>query len=146
MGGGDDRRSGMSEINVTPFVDVMLVLLIIFMVAAPMLTTAVPVDLPKTKAERVEIEQDTPLVTIDADQKIYLGRDEVGLEGLRAAVAAHPGAIAEGKVFIQADELVPYGYVMRAFTQIREAGIENLALVTDPAGGAQDSRLGQDSK
>jgi len=69
---------------------------------------------------------------------------EPNLEGLRAAVAAHPGAMAEGRIFIQADEVVPYGYVMRAFTQIREAGVENLALVTDPAGGAQDRRLGQE--
>jgi biopolymer transport protein TolR len=142
--GGDGGRSGMSEINVTPLVDVMLVLLIIFMVAAPMMTTALPVDLPKTKAERVEIEQDTPLVTIGEDQRVFLGKEEVGLEGLRAAVEAHEGARKENKVFVQADEAVAYGFVMKAFTQIREAGIDNLALVTDPAGGATEKGGGRD--
>jgi biopolymer transport protein TolR len=135
-GGGGGRRAPLSEINVTPLVDVMLVLLIIFMVAAPMMTTAMPVDLPSARAERVEVEQETPLITIGEDRRVFLGEVETGLEGLERALRDHPGVKAEGKVYVQGDTDVPYGYVVQVFSVIRAAGVNGIGLVTDPAGGA----------
>jgi len=135
-GGGGGRRAPLAEINVTPLVDVMLVLLIIFMVAAPMMTTAMPVDLPAARAERVEVEQETPLITIGADQRVFLGEDETGIDGLERALRAHPGVAAEKKVYVQGDTNVPYGFVVQVFAVIRAAGVNDIGLVTDPAGGA----------
>ncbi len=135
-GGGGGGRAPMAEINVTPLVDVMLVLLIIFMVAAPMMTTAMPIDLPSARAERVEVENDTPLITVGEGREVFLGMDQVGLEGLERAIRAHPGVRTTGKIYVQADAEVPYGYVVQVFSIIREAGVEDVGLVTDPAGGA----------
>ncbi|MBC7173664.1 MAG: biopolymer transporter ExbD [Polyangiaceae bacterium] len=120
----------------TPLVDVMLVLLIIFMVAAPMMTTALPVDLPSARAERAEIEQETPLITVSEDQRVFLGEEETGLGGLERALRNHPGVQAEKKVYVQGDTAVPYGFVVQVFAVIRAAGVNDLGLVTDPAGGA----------
>jgi len=136
--GGPSGRAPLGEINVTPLVDVMLVLLIIFMVAAPMMTTGVPVDLPQARAERMEVEQDKLLLSIDAQQHVYLGEDEVPVERL-ADVILHNAKIQEdGELYVQADQAVPYGFVVRVFALIREAGVQKLGLVTDPAGGAMD--------
>jgi len=136
--GGPSGRAPLGEINVTPLVDVMLVLLIIFMVAAPMMTTGVPVDLPQARAERMEVEQDKLLLSIDAEQHVYLGEDEVPVERL-ADVILHNAKIQEdGELYVQADQAVPYGFVVRVFALIREAGVQKLGLVTDPAGGAMD--------
>jgi len=136
--GGPKGRAPLGEINVTPLVDVMLVLLIIFMVAAPMMTTGVPVDLPQARAERMEVEQDKLLLSIDAQQHIFLGEDEVPVERL-ADVILHNAKIQEdGELYVQADQNVPYGFVVRVFALIREAGVPKLGLVTDPAGGAVD--------
>jgi biopolymer transport protein TolR len=134
--GGGGGRAPLSDINVTPLVDVMLVLLIIFMVAAPMMTTAMPVDLPAARAERVEVEQETPLITVSADPRVFLGEEETGLEGLERALRSHPGVQAHEKVFVQADTNVPYGFVVQVFAVIRAAGVNDIGLVTDPAGGA----------
>lgn len=134
--GGGGGRAPLADINVTPLVDVMLVLLIIFMVAAPMMTTALPVDLPSARAERVEVEQETPLVTVSADPRVFLGEEETGLEGLGRALERHPGVQAHEKVFVQADADVPYGYVVQVFAVIRAVGVSEIGLVTDPAGGA----------
>ncbi len=133
--GGGGSRAPMSEINVTPLVDVMLVLLIIFMVAAPMMTTAVPIDLPRARAERIEVENETPLLTIATDGRIFLGRDEVPMSELAARVRAHPAVTRDGKLYVQADAAVPYGRVVQIFGIVKEAGVTNLGLVTDPAGG-----------
>lgn len=133
--GGPRRRAPIAAINVTPLVDVMLVLLIIFMVAAPMMTTAVPIDLPRARAERIEVENETPLITVADDGRIFLGRDEVALSALVARVSAHPVVRREGKLYVQADETVPYGRVVQIFGLLKEAGVTNLGLVTDPAGG-----------
>jgi biopolymer transport protein TolR len=135
-GGGGGRRAPLSEINVTPLVDVMLVLLIIFMVAAPMMTTAMPVDLPSARAERVEVQQETPLITVGEDKRVFLGEEETGLDGLERALRGHPGVQAESKVYVQGDTNVPYGYVVQVFAVIRAAGVTNVGLVTDPAGGS----------
>jgi biopolymer transport protein TolR len=135
-GGGGGNRAPMSDINVTPLVDVMLVLLVIFMVAAPMMTTAVPVALPEARAERIEVEQDTPLLTVANDRRIFLGETLVAFPRLEAAIRNHPSIRREHKVYVQADADVPYGYVVQVFAVIKQAGVNDIGLVTDPAGGS----------
>ncbi len=134
--GGGSGRQPMGEINVTPLVDVMLVLLIIFMVAAPMMTTGVPVDLPQVRATRMEIDEDKLLLSIDAEQRIYLGEDEVALERLPDVIRGNVRLQEDRELYVQADQSVPYGFVVQIFAMVQEAGVEKLGLVTDPAGGA----------
>ncbi|MGB5268518.1 MAG: ExbD/TolR family protein [Polyangiales bacterium] len=129
-GGGSQRA--LSEINVTPLVDVMLVLLIIFMVAAPMLTTGVNVDLPKADAPRMDIDQDQPLITVQRDQRIFLFDEEVSLDVLRQRLVTDERIRDVDEVFVQADEQVPYGAVAQVLALVRQAGIGKMGLVTDP--------------
>ncbi|MDH3654900.1 MAG: ExbD/TolR family protein [Myxococcales bacterium] len=129
-GGGSQRA--LSEINVTPLVDVMLVLLIIFMVAAPMLTTGVNVDLPKADAPRMDIDQDQPLITVQRDQRIFLFDEEVSLDVLRQRLVTDERIRDVDEVFVQADEQVPYGSVAQVLALVRQAGIGKMGLVTDP--------------
>lgn len=137
-GGGGGRRAPLGEINVTPLVDVMLVLLIIFMVAAPMMSTGVEVDLPQTRAPRMEMDEEKLILSIDADQRVYLGVDEVPADELEAALLNNARLQEESEIYVRADRTVPYGFVLRVFSTVRQAGIETLGLVTDPAGGAAD--------
>ena len=130
--GDDGPGSALSEINVTPLVDVMLVLLIIFMIAAPMLTTGVNVDLPKADAPRMDIDQDHPLITVQRDQRIFLFDEEVTLDGLRQRLLTDERIREVDEVFVQADESVPYGVVAQVPALVRQAGIGKMGLVTDP--------------
>ncbi|UWR23379.1 protein TolR [Sulfitobacter sp. S190] len=143
-GGGRRRRRGgsaqpMSEINVTPFVDVMLVLLIIFMVAAPLLTVGVPVELPKTAAQALPSEQEEPLtVTISADGDVQImtsptPREEL-VSKLRAVAAEREG----DRVFLRADGSVPYSEVMQIMGALNAGGFTNIGLVTDIGGPTLD--------
>jgi len=129
---GGGPQSVLSEINVTPLVDVMLVLLIIFMVAAPMLTTGVNVDLPKADAPRMDIDQDQPLITVQRDQRIFLFDEEVSLDVLRQRLVTDERIREVDEVFVQADEQVPYGSVAQVLALVRQAGIGKMGLVTDP--------------
>ncbi len=136
---GRGRRRGhgmMSEINVTPFVDVMLVLLIVFMVAAPLLTVGVPVNLPKTDANPLPTEQREPVtVNVDADGAIFLQGDPVTTAELRerlAAIASERGA--DERVFVRADQAVDYGDVMSVMGLLNSVDFRNIGLVTDPGG------------
>ena len=122
----------MSEINVTPLVDVMLVLLIIFMIAAPMLTTGVDVELPKADAPRMDIDEEVPLVTVQRDQRIFLFDEEVSLDVLKERLLHDERVRGANEVFVQADEQVPYGAVAQVLALIRQAGIGRMGLVTDP--------------
>lgn len=141
-GGGGGRRAPMSEINVTPLVDVMLVLLIIFMVAAPMMTSGVEVDLPNADAPPMEIDQDKMMLTIDREQHVYLGEAEVPIERLEEALRTNARLQTEGEIFVQADHSVPYGFVVRVFTAVRAAGVESLGLITDPV-STSDAQPGE---
>ena len=143
-GGGGRRRQRrgappMSEINVTPFVDVMLVLLIIFMVAAPLLTAGVPIELPETAAEPLPTEQEEPLtVTIAADGRVLIQTTEVPRDDL---VTRLQGVAAEregDKVFLRADGTVPYADVMVIMGALNAGGFRNIGLVTDPGGPTLD--------
>ena len=129
---GGGGKAPMSEINVTPFVDVMLVLLIIFMVSAPMLTKGVEVDLPKTRAPRMEMDEEKLLLTIDKDRRVFLGETEVPYDKLEAALTTNVRLQKEREIYLRADETVPYGFVAQVMALIRRGGIEKLGLVTDP--------------
>ena len=134
-GGGGGSRSTLSEINVTPLVDVMLVLLIIFMVAAPMLTqNQVDVDLPKTAAKPAEGDQQKLLLSVTKEQKVFLGEVEIPAEKMEEALAHNERLKEEGEVYVQADRNVPYGFVVRVFAAVRKAGVHKLGLVTEPIG------------
>jgi biopolymer transport protein TolR len=128
-GGG---KAPIGEINVTPLVDVMLVLLIIFMVSAPMMNTGVDVDLPAAQAPQVQIDEEKLLLTVSKDQKVYLGRDEVPYDRLEAALLSNDRMQREKELYVQADETVPYGFVVKVIAIVKKAGITKLGLVTDP--------------
>ena len=130
--GGGGGKAPLSEINVTPLVDVMLVLLIIFMVSAPMMTTGIEVDLPKTHAARMDVEEQKLLLTITKEQKVFLGETEVPYDNLEAALTTNARLQRERELYLQADENVPYGFVAKVMALIRKGGIEKLGLVTDP--------------
>jgi len=130
------RTAAMSEINVTPFVDVMLVLLIVFMVAAPLLTVGVPVNLPKTDANPLPTEQREPVtVNVDVDGTIFLQGDPVTVGELRerlSAIASERGS--DERVFVRADQAVGYGDVMQVMGLLNAVDFRNIGLVTDPGG------------
>jgi biopolymer transport protein TolR len=128
-GGG---KGPVSEINVTPLVDVMLVLLIIFMVSAPMMTTGVEIDLPKTRAPRMDLEEQKLILSIDKQQKVFLGEIEVPYDKLEDALTNNARLQQEKELYLQADETVPYGFVAKVMALIRRGGIDKVGLVTDP--------------
>ena len=128
-------QTSLAEINVTPLVDVMLVLLVIFMVSAPMMTTGIDVDLPNTRAPRMDIEEQKLLLTIDKDRKVFLGETEVPYDNLEAALTTNARLQREREIYLRADETVPYGFVAKVMALIRRGGIEKLGLVTDPLQG-----------
>jgi len=134
MTSGSGGKGPVSEINVTPLVDVMLVLLIIFMVSSPMMTTGIDIDLPKTQAPHMEVEQEKLLLTIDKDRKVFLGETEVPYDNLEQALTSNARLQQERELYLQADETVPYGFVAKVMALVRKGGIEKLGLVTDPTG------------
>ena len=129
---GGGGKGPVSEINVTPLVDVMLVLLIIFMVSAPMMTTGLEIDLPKTRAPQMDREEEKLLLTIDKTQKVFLGEAEVPYDKLEQALTTNDRLQREKEIYIQADENVPYGFVAKVMALVRRGGIEKVGLVTDP--------------
>lgn len=131
QGGGRNSFRPMSEINVTPLVDVMLVLLIIFMVTAPLLTVGVPVDLPKTEASTIN-ESDEPLtVSISKSGKIFLQETPVELSSLVARLQAITGSNAETRIYVRGDQSVPYGQIMQVMGAINSAGFKKVALLSE---------------
>ena len=122
----------LSEINVTPFVDVMLVLLVIFMVTAPMMLQGVDVDLPETLTQPLRVKDEPLILTVKKDGKYYLGRKEIPVVVLRQKLEA----IFEGRdskeIFLRADKDAPYGVVVKALAAAREAGAKQLGMVTEP--------------
>jgi biopolymer transport protein TolR len=122
---------GMNEINVTPLIDVMLVLLVIFMVTAPLLTTGVHVDLPKVKSAPMPTDDTKMMVIVTADEHVYLGKDEI-TGNIEDKLKTNARLQEEKELYIQADENVKYGAVLRVMSAARTAGVEKLGMVTDP--------------
>ena len=139
-GSGRGRRgrhafvgTSLAEINVVPLVDVMLVLLIIFMVTAPMLYRGMDVKLPASASNTIKPEE-RMVLTVERDQKLFLDKDEVGVEQLEARLRAARQRNAEVAVYLRADRDVPYGTVVRVMDGVKRAGIEKLGMVTEPVG------------
>ncbi|MDB4946170.1 MAG: Biopolymer transport protein ExbD/TolR [Labilithrix sp.] len=133
-GGGGKRRGrsgGMNEINVTPLIDVMLVLLVIFMVTAPLLTTGVQVDLPKVKSAPMQMDDAKLLVIVTADEHVYLGKDDI-TDAVEDKLKSNARLREEKELYVQADEQVKYGAVLRVMAAARGAGVEKLGMLTDP--------------
>ena len=123
-------KEPMSEINVTPFVDVMLVLLIIFMVTAPLLTVGIPVDLPKVKASALTDQKDPLEITVKIGGEIYLGESEVDVENLIPRLNAITELNKEARIYVRGDRVVAYGRIMEIMSLVNSAGYIKVALVT----------------
>ncbi len=135
-GRGGRRRSRRSklnaEINVTPLVDVMLVLLIVFMVAAPLLSVGVPVELPKTDAKSLPSETEPITITVDKDGKVFLQETEVSLDDIVTRLTAIAQNGYDERIYLRGDDASDYGSVMKVMARVNAAGYSNLGLVTDP--------------
>jgi len=133
------RKRPLSEINVTPLVDVMLVLLIIFMISAPLLSVAVPVELPKTEASAVDSVNEPVVVTVAQDGEIYVGETAVAWNDLVSAVSQAGGAGArENPISVRGDGRAPYQAVIRVMARLSAAGFTKLNLVTDTAASTSE--------
>ncbi len=128
----EGRQQLMSDINVTPLVDVMLVLLIIFMVTAPMMMHGVKVDLPRTESRNIKTEEDPLLLTITKKGDIFVEEYKVDYKDLRGKLERIFANRAGKEILLQADKEVPYGEVMRIMAQVKEAGITKVGMITKP--------------
>ena len=140
IGSGSDRL--MSDINVTPFVDVMLVLLIIFMVTAPMMVQGIDVALPEVSATPMVTEKENLTVTIDREANIYINDFQVRMDFLKEKLEKILAGKTDREVFFRADKEVPYGVVVGVMAEIKAAGVDKLGMVTDPF---DDQTIGQSS-
>ena len=122
----------LSEINVTPFVDVMLVLLVIFMVTAPMMQSGFDVDLPQVKAKTIQTNEKPLIVTISKDKKIEILDYEFTLDRLKSKLKFISQGRADKEIYLKADKTVPYGFVMEVMAEIKDAGYEKLGMITMP--------------
>jgi len=132
FGSTNGSKRLVSEINVTPLVDVMLVLLIIFMVTAPMMTQGVDVDLPETTARPLRQKEDPLLVTIRKDGQIYFNNIKLDQTLLRQQLSALSTADHEKPIFLKADKQVPYGIVVAVMADIKDSGFDKLGMITQP--------------
>jgi biopolymer transport protein TolR len=130
VGGGD--RKLMSEINVTPLVDVMLVLLIIFMVAAPMMMQGMDVQLPQTQSKAIPSQDERLVITLNKKQEIYINEYRVSRRELQEKLKILYQNKREGEIFLRADRSLPYGFVVQIMSDIKNSGIEKLGMVTEP--------------
>jgi biopolymer transport protein TolR len=135
MGGGPRQRRRfnrpVSEINITPFVDVMLVLLVVFMVTAPLMTVAVPVDLPKTQAHTLNQDKEPLVVSMDSEGHIYLQDKQLKTDELIPKLKAISGANPDARIFVRGDKDLAYGKIMEVMGSISAAGFTKVALVAD---------------
>ena len=136
QGGGSRRgrrrasKRPMSDINVTPMVDVMLVLLIVFMVAAPLLTVGVPIDLPQTKAKELNTEAKPITVSVTPAGDIFIGDQPVQLDGLVDAINAQPQAAPDQRIYVRGDQTANYGAVMKVMGVLSASGFSKIGLIT----------------
>lgn len=132
MNSGGNGKGFMSEINVTPLVDVMLVLLIIFMVTAPMMTQGVQVNLPKTATKYIKTDDEPLVLTINKKKEVFIEDHPVNLEGLETKIMKIFENQREKQLLLRADESLPYGFVMGVVARVKKAGIDKLGMVTEP--------------
>ena len=133
MTSGGNSNELMSEINVTPFVDVMLVLLIIFMVTAPMMIQGVNVDLPEATAQPLDSEKEHLVITIDKDHQVHINDYQVSVESLSEKLMKILQGRSDREVYLKADKNIPYGIVVQVMAEIKDAGVEQLGMITEPA-------------
>ena len=132
MNSGENQSKFMSDINVTPFVDVMLVLLIIFMVTAPMMMQGVEVNLPQTTTKNIKSREDPLILTVNNKREIFFENHPVKLEDLETKTKSIFKYRRDKEILLRADKEVPYGFVMQVMARIKKAGINKLGLVTEP--------------
>jgi biopolymer transport protein TolR len=130
--GGSGSTGTLSEINVTPLVDVMLVLLIVFMVTAPMLQTGVEVNLPEAKAKTIPDDTGLLIVTIAPDHKVYIGKMEIPADQVEVTLKGNAKLKVDHEAYLHADQSLPYGEIVKIMAAMQLAGAEKLGLITDP--------------
>jgi biopolymer transport protein TolR len=134
---GGSGRQTLTEINVTPLVDVMLVLLIIFMVTAPLIQQGVEVSLPEVRAKAVDAEEQKLVLSIKSDKSLYLGSSEdaarIPFDALEDKLRANARAMKDRELYLMADKALPYGYVVDVMATVQRAGITNVGMITNPA-------------
>jgi biopolymer transport protein TolR len=126
------QRRAMTDINVTPLVDVMLVLLIIFMVTAPLIQSGVKVDLPRASAQQMEHQEEKLVLTITRDRRVFLGSSEIPPADLEKKLASNARVQKDKELYLHADRSLPYGQVVEIMAVARRAGVESLGMITDP--------------
>ncbi len=139
-GGGGHGRTTLSEINVTPMVDVMLVLLIIFMVTAPLIQQGVKVNLPETRAAPVEASDKKIVISVDINKRVFIGDVEVKLEDLEEKLKTNAKAQADKELYLHADRALPYGIVIEVMASAQRAGVTNVGMITDPIGAGRSQK------
>lgn len=127
-----DSKKMMSDINVTPFVDVMLVLLIIFMVTAPMMMQGVEINLPQTTTTRIKTQEDPLILTVNKSQEIFIETHRIGLDDLETKTRVIFENRRDKELMLRADKDVPYGFVMEVVAKVKKAGVDKLGMVTEP--------------
>ncbi len=143
---GAARRAALAEINVTPLVDVMLVLLIIFMISAPLLTAAVPLELPKTEASAAQADEKPITVSIRTDGRIYIDEDETPFSNLAPALRQKAGVGYSKPIYVRADGRAVYATVAQVMASLSSSGFSSIDLITDtggPSSGAREARGGR---
>lgn len=140
MNTGGNHDSLMSEINVTPFVDVMLVLLIIFMVTAPMMVQGLDVALPQVTAKPLETKDELLMISINKDQQVFINDFQVTADTLQDKLSKILQGRVNPEVYLKADREVPYGTVAMVMAQIKDAGVEKLGMVTEPPAPEKDAK------
>jgi biopolymer transport protein TolR len=128
----NSENKSMADINVTPLVDVMLVLLIIFMVTAPMLSMGIDVNLPRVKSKTVDLAEEKLILSINENKEIYLNKTRMSLQDLNAKLAAIFEQRVDREIFLRADKNVSYGFVVEVMSEIRKAGVDKLGMITEP--------------
>ncbi|MCD6485955.1 MAG: biopolymer transporter ExbD [Syntrophobacterales bacterium] len=121
----------ISDINVTPLVDVMLVLLIVFMVTAPMLQMGIDVNLPRVKAKTVDVGEEKLILTINNKEEIFINKYKTSITGLKTKLESIFSSRIDREIFMRADEKVPYGFVVRVMSEVRKAGVDKLGMITE---------------
>ena len=146
MTAGGNRSQLMSDINVTPFVDVMLVLLIIFMVTAPMMMQGVDVSLPEATAEPLESEKEHLIITIDTKNQVFINDFQVSVDGLGEKLRKILEGRSDREVFLKADKDISYGTVVQVMAEVKGAGVEKLGMVTEPTIFDKESQKAKSKK